>query len=205
MFVTEGTKTEPHYLQGLIDELAQLLGSGVKKQLTICPEGSSTLSLLEQAEHHVQCASDTYQHVWVLYDLDDFPSDSFDNTVERCRALTERNTEQGYGPAYHAIWSNQCFELWPLLHFELLQSDIDRTAYWDKLSQQLQERKLCDAYRKNDVCMYSLLRPYLKTAIRNAKWLERQHRGQPPSAAGPCTMVYHLFDDEVFGQYIKCR
>ena len=34
------------------------------------------------------------------------------------------------GVWYHAIWSNQCIEVWFLLHFSYFQSDIHRKEYW---------------------------------------------------------------------------
>lgn len=203
LFVTEGTKTEPNYLYGLIDELARQLGSGVKNQLTVVPDGRNTLFLLEQAEQFLQNTTDLYQHVWVLYDLDDFPLDRFDNTVHRCEALTKRSCELGYGPKFHAIWSNQCFELWFLLHFCPLDADISRKAYSEKLSEELREKGLCEKYEKRDPSLFSYLRPYLPDALRNAQRLADTCKGLAPSQSAPCTAAPLLYSKWAFGPYIK--
>ena len=203
LFITEGTKTEPHYLYGLIDELVQQLGSDVKKHLIVEPQGTNTLFLLDQAEQLLQNTSDLYQHVWILYDLDDFPLDRFDNTVHRCEALSKRNRKLGYGPEFHAIWSNQCFELWLLLHFCPLDADISRKAYSQKLSEQLKARGLCEEYEKRDPALFSYLRPYLSNALRNAKLRADACKGLSPSQSAPCTAVPLLFSSRAFGAYIK--
>ena len=52
-----------------------------------------------------------YKHVWIVYDTDDFPADRINKTNESCINLSTEETQ------YHAIWSNQCIELWFLLHF----------------------------------------------------------------------------------------
>lgn len=202
MFVTEGTKTEPSYLYGLIAELVETLGNEVNNQITVYPEGTNTLFLMEKAEQHLQNEADSYQHVWIIFDLDDFPRDRFDNVQFRCQTLNDRNRKNGYGPTYHAIWSNQCFELWVLLHFSAMDSAILRTDYYDKITGYLKAEGLCEKYEKKDKNLFFYLRPKLKTAIRNAKKLEKKFKVSPPSASDPCTMVHHLFDEDAFGQYI---
>ena len=202
MFVTEGTKTEPSYINGLIAELAEKLGNEVKNQITIYPEGTNTLFLLEKAERYLQNEADAYQHVWIMFDLDDFPRDRFDNVQFRCQALNDRNRENGHGPMYHAIWSNQCFELWVLLHFVALDSAIERSDYYDKISNHLKAQGLCEKYEKEDENIFSYLRPKLKKAIKNAQRLEEKFKDEPPSKSDPCTKVHHLFDEDAFGQYI---
>lgn len=202
MFVTEGTKTELSYLYGLIAELAEKFGDEVRHQITVYPEGTNTLFLMKRAEDHLQSEADSYQHVWIMFDLDDFPRDRFDNVQFRCQALNDRNQKDGCGPTYHAIWSNQCFELWVLLHFSAMDSAILRDAYCDKITDCLKDQRLCDKYEKTDENLFSYLRPKLRVAIRNAKKLEKKFKNSPPSKSDPCTMVYHLFDEDAFGQYI---
>ena len=71
---------------------------------------------------------------------------------------------------YHAIWSNQCIEVWFLLHFSYFQSDIHRKEYWPKLSEIMTLYGL-GPYSKGREDMYHILEPYMDTAIRNAKKL----------------------------------
>lgn len=99
-----------------------------KIQLDICGEGNNTLSLFEKAKRRVSENPNVYKHVWVIYDTDDFPADHINRTAELCEMNTTADTQ------YHAVWSNQCIELWFLLHFSFFHSDIHRKEYWPKLS-----------------------------------------------------------------------
>lgn len=47
-----------------------------------------------------------YKHVWIVYDTDDFPAKRINKTNELCINMSTEETQ------YHAIWSNQCIELW---------------------------------------------------------------------------------------------
>jgi len=112
---------------------------------------------------------------WIVYDTDDFPADHINRTAELCKK-TEEDTTQ-----FHAIWSNQCIELWFLLHFGFYHSDIHRSEYWPKLTEWLSYIGKGE-YKKNRADMYSVLRPYLNDAIENAKKLEKLNEGKTPSA-----------------------
>ena len=190
LFVTEGTKTEPNYLYGMIDRICQLYGEPCRRQFQVYGEGANTLGLLERAENHLRSASDGFQHVWLLYDLDDFPPDRFDNTVTRCQALNERNRLQEKDTVFHPIWSNQCVELWFLLHFDYLQAGIPREAYRQRLSELLGR-----PYEKNDPELFSLLLPRLRQAVSNAKMLwDSFPADTPPSQRAPCTAFFQLIE-----------
>lgn len=91
------------------------------------------------------------------------------------------------------MWSNQCVELWFLLHFSFMQSDIHRTEYWSKLTEHL---KQIDAgeYEKNRKDMYQILRPYMECAIANAKRLNALNEGKLPSKSAPGTKIYELIE-----------
>lgn len=196
LFVTEGTKTEPNYLKGLVDVICQNYGEAARRQFKIKPEGDNTLYLLKRAEKCLQNEGDDYQHVWIIYDKDDFPPDDFDNTVKRCEALSKR-FKAGEGPQYHAIWSNQCIELWFLLHFNYLDTDIDRDQYSEKLSD-----KLGRHYEKNDEEISDALLPRTGRAIRNAKRLMKKYAPEtPPSQRAPGTNFYELV--EYLKDYLK--
>lgn len=69
---------------------------------------------------------------------------------------------------YHAIWSNQCIELWFLLHLSYMQSDLHRTSYWPKLTEILTALGYGE-YEKNRTDMYQILFPFMDAAIANAE------------------------------------
>lgn len=192
LFVTEGTKTEPYYLEGLVDTICRRYGKdegAARRQFNIIGEGDNTLYLLKRAEKRLQNEGDRYQHVWIIYDMDDFPACNFDNTVKRCEALSERSKADG-GPQYHAIWSNQCVELWFLLHFNYLDTNVNRDQYSVKLSS-----KLGRHYDKKDEKIFDTLLPRMDRAIQRAKRLiEEYPPGTPPSQMAPGTNFYELVE-----------
>lgn len=194
LFVTEGTKTEPNYLNGMVDAICRNYGEAARRQFKIIGGGDNTLNLLKKAEKHQRNEGDGYQHVWIIYDQDDFPACNFDNTWDRCEALNEQF--EG-GIRYHAIWSNECVELWFLLHFDYLDTAIGRDQYRDILSERLGRR-----YDKTDETLFDALLPRMRCAVKNAKLLmSRYPEGTPPSQCVPGTNFYELV--EYLEAYLK--
>lgn len=190
LFVSEGTKTEPNYLYGMIDRVCQCVGENARQQLCVIGDGSCTLNLLKRAEEYQKNDSDGFQHVWIIYDKDDFPADAFDNTVNRCVALNKRYAEENRDLQFHAIWSNQCIELWFPLHYVYLQSDISREEYREKLSEHIERR-----YEKNDDHIYQTLSSHLDDAIKHSKNLMGSFPSDlPPSQKAPCTNFFELIE-----------
>lgn len=185
LIVTEGTKTEPQYFRAIQRIINQRYRERI--QLDIAGEGDHTLSLFEKAKRRANKNPNVYKHVWVVYDTDDFPAEHVNRTAELCEQTSTEETQ------YHAIWSNQCIELWFLLHFGYFQSDIHRGEYWPKLSGYLNSYGYGD-YAKGREDMYTLLKPLMGDAIRNAKKLAKRNGELPPSSAAPGTRVYELIE-----------
>ena len=185
LIVAEGKNTEPAYF-GAIQEIVNRQYPQ-KVQLNVSGEGKNTISLFEQAKMLAQDSSNIYRHVWVVYDTDDFSVDHIDRVLRLCQ---ENSTEE---TQFHDIWSNQCIELWFLLHFSFMHSDLHRREYWPKLSEYM--KKLgAGEYEKNRKDMYQILRPYMERAIENAKKLDALNEGKTASQAAPGTKVYELIE-----------
>lgn len=185
LIVTEGTDTEPAYFGAIRDSINDQYRGRI--QLDIYGEGDNTLSLLEKARRRATESPNVYKHVWLIYDTDDFPAEHIDKTAALCEKISTEETK------YHAIWSNQCIELWFLLHFSYMHSDLHRTEYWPKLSQHLKGINAGEYYKnRND--MYAVLYPYMDVAISNAKRLEEENYGKLPSKSAPGTRVYVLVE-----------
>ena len=185
LIVTEGTDTEPAYF-GAIKEIINKRYPE-KIHLDVSGEGDNTISLFGRAKLLAGNNSNVYKHVWIVYDIDDFPADHIDRVLQLC---VENSTEE---TTIHAIWSNQCIELWFLLHFSFMQSDIHRTEYWPKLTEHLKQIGAGE-YMKNRKDMYQILYPYMNYAIGNAKRLNALNEGKLPSKAAPGTKVYELIE-----------
>ena len=64
-----------------------------------------------------------FDEIWVVFDLDDFKEDDFDNAIYMANGMNR----------CHAAWSNECFEYWYLLHFDKYVSAMKRKTIFDKL------------------------------------------------------------------------
>lgn len=185
LIVSEGTETEPAYFEAIRDIINSRYRE--KIQLDISGEGDNTVNLFQKAKQRAADSPNGYRHVWVVYDIDDFPVEHVDRVVGLCRENSTEETE------YHAVWSNQCIELWYLLHFSFMQSDLHRMEYWPKLTEWLVGIGAGE-YKKGRKDMYQILRPFMDAAIANAKRLDTMNAGKPPSKAAPGTKVYELVE-----------
>lgn len=191
LIVSEGTDTEPYYFNRLSDIINERFRDHI--QLEIYGEGDNTVNLFKKAKEIVDNGGKTFKHVWLVYDKDDFPKDHFNRTAKLCESNSTEET------IYHALWSNQCIELWFLLHFSYMQSDLHRTEYFPKLTECL-DKLGKGKYEKNREDMFNILRPYIKAAIRNAKKLDVLNAGKSPADSAPGTKVYEII--EMLGPYL---
>lgn len=178
LIVCEGTKTEPNYFEAF---------SLYNLEVKIVGRGSNTIDLVEYAVRE----KETYDSVWCVFDKDDFPDVNFN----RACGLAEKH---GIELAY----SVESFELWFLLHFEYLNSGIDRRQYIQKLDQLFQQH-FGKGYEKSSEEVYELL--YIdrqQTAITNAKRLADLYgESTLPASRYPVTYVYRLV--EKLNQFLK--
>ena len=185
LIASEGTETEPQYFGAI----QQIINAKYRDRIRLRVEGigDNTVNLLTKVHQSVQNNGIVFKHIWIVYDTDDFPAENIDKVVQLCEDYSTQET------TYHAVWSNQCVELWYLLHFAYMDTDIHRTLYWLKLSDWLQNIG-AGAYEKNRPDMYEVLRPYMDNALANAKRLDKRNEGRKPSEAAPGTKVYELVE-----------
>lgn len=184
LIVTEGSKTEPLYFEAIRKKVNDRY-HGQWVTIEIFGTGDHTVGLLERAIAKAEASASGFSHVWVVYDKDSFPAEEFNEVATRCDSL-----DIG-GACFHAIWSNECFELWYALHFEYLQTPLPRDDYSSKLSGYLGALGKGE-YAKNREDMFDILEPYLASAKRNAVRLERLNEGKTPAGSAPGTKVHRL-------------
>jgi RloB-like protein len=177
----EGENTEPIYFKSFpvtTETKVEAIGFGMSKTALV----EKVLKLIEGKEQ------DQDQQIWVVFDRDvtydnvQQDNQDFDNAI---KLANKKNIKCAY--------SNDCFELWFVLHDEYLTSAMHRTQLYDKLSQKLQ----CNYETKGKKEDYSksLYQKYLskqKIAIQNAKRLYELHTGKKHHEQNPCTTVYEL-------------
>ncbi|MFA6413057.1 MAG: RloB family protein [Syntrophales bacterium] len=181
LIVCEGKKTEPNYFRNFPVNIDLV-------NLDVEGTGANTTSLVQYAIDLKKDAMDrgkTYNQTWCVFDRDSFPAGNFNNAFK----LAKNN--------YIKIaYSNQCFELWYLLHYNFYDASIDRKAYARKLTILMGKK-----YKKNDKYMYYFLIEKQKIAISNAKKLRARYVICNPEKDDPCTTIYLLV--EALNEYIN--
>jgi hypothetical protein len=160
----------------------------LSEHVKIIGTGRSTTSLFDYA---VSNTVSGIREVWLVYDHDDFPAEQFNDVPVKAKSQSKNSDVR-----YRAAWSNECFELWLLLHFIPLESNISRDDYMEKLNTYL------PGYHKSATDTFDRLRARMKTGIKNAKTLESRYdtNTTTPSKMAPCTQVYRLVEELM--QYI---
>lgn len=140
LVVSEGKETEPRYFEGV----RAALGAANERKVAIVVKGTGkhTLDLLDFAVEHCRYAPETFDHVWLVYDKDDFPASDFDAMERKCDELSDGSR------TFRALWSNPCFELWPLLHFRYTSAPMSAAECQRALAQAM-SKDLGIEYRKN--------------------------------------------------------
>ena len=110
LIASEGTETEPQYFGAI----QRIINSKYRDRIQLKVEGigDNTVNLLMKARQYVQNNGVVFKHVWIVYDTDDFPAENIDMVAQLCQEYNAQGET-----IYHAVWSNQCVELWYLLHF----------------------------------------------------------------------------------------
>ena len=142
--------------------------------------GRNTDSLMEDALTRIQAAKKAglgYSKVWVVFDKDSFPWRNFNRALDLARKHKE----------IFPCWSNECFELWYLLHFNYRDTPIGRGELKKEVSKKL-ERK----YDKADASVFDELLPKMPTALRNAGKLELENSKAGSPTQNPSTQVHLL-------------
>ena len=137
----------------------------------------NTLSLVRRTIE-IRNEKGPFEQVWCVFDLDSFPKQHFDEAIQLAKKESIK-----------VAYSNEAFELWYILHFDYLQSQISRSQYIKIL-----EERLGKKYRKNDLAIYDDILHLQETAILNAKRLLEEHHSSyiNHSEKKPSTTVYEL-------------
>lgn len=188
----EGEQTEPKYFDGfkrLIED------NPIYKDMVLIkiePCAVETMRVIGKAEAYVAQHNLKKGQIWCVYDKDSFPSSDFNAVEERASVLNQRNGEL----QYHSAWSNECIEIWFLLHFANYVSNNDRREYIRFLDDKFKETNL-ERYKKNMPNIFDILLHYgnPKLACRYAKRIISEGRGRSNAIIAPGTKVYELVEE----------
>ena len=177
-----GKKTEPIYFEHLRD----LLPEHLVETIEVMGQGANTLAVVKTAIQKRDARLENpllppYTEVWAVFDKDDFPAKNFDNAVAKAKA-------SGIEPGI----TNECFELWYLLHFRFLDTAIKREQYFETLSDILKFKYGKDENSSKKIVEQLFEKGKIRRAIKWAEKLETQHAGKTPSDSCPYTRVHIL-------------
>lgn len=176
LIICEGVNTEPDYFNAF-----RLTSASVKA----LGKGLNTIKLVQEAvivRNEERRKGHNFDQYWVVFDKDDFSNHDFNEAIR----LAESN---GFQVAY----SNQAFEYWFLLHFNIYRGYIHRNDYEQMLSQQMKVK-----YSKKDnftTKIYGMLLPYQPEAISRARKILAEFGSTPPSQAVSSTTVFRLVEE----------
>jgi len=179
LIVSEGEKTEPNYFKDLARQLPEKLVKVETEGVGMDPQNVVEAAIQFREERKGNKPLPEFDEVWAVFDKDDFPDKNFNAAIEKGQ---QKNIETAY--------SNEAFELWYVLHFQYLDTAINRQQYIQILKKQL------GTYEKNDPLMYTKLQQNEKSDEALAmKWADdlydKLDTGNPAKDK-PITKVYQL-------------
>ena len=185
LIVCEGEKTEPNYFRAFTERRSEV------KEIKVAGCGCSTCQLIIEAkklrEKLERERMVPFDRVWLVFDKDEFKDFN--------KAIADAKKE-----GMNCAWSNQAFELWYVLHFQYLDTGVDRKQYIEMIEDKVRKASKSKTfkYEKNDVGFYQILQEHGDEdfAFKNADKLRNRHKGKSNYAAhNPRTEVDLLVDE----------
>jgi hypothetical protein len=188
----EGEQTEPLYFEAL--RVAYQL-DGVKVRTA---KKSDALGVVEAAIDYFkrnQPRSEAWDEIWCIFDRDNISVERFNKAF---KAVEQFNYEQSQAsrkkkakpkPVMRIAYSNPCFELWYLLHFQYHNTQTSCEDCCSKLA-----REIGGQYRKNADDMFDRLAGRQADARKHAAQLLEQHGVLANEHANPSTTVHLLVE-----------
>jgi len=143
LIVCEGTKTEPNYLQGLLEYFYEKGGKDLSSFVDIRGLGRGTESLVRSAESFFEVIETEYGRMRVPYgnvaavfDRDAFGKGSFNHAIKLADLQRKKYPDMD---RHIAAWSNESFELWIYLHFHYTDSAVNRRDLNTRLTELFRE------------------------------------------------------------------
>lgn len=179
----EGENTEPEYFKSFpvrTDTRVEAIGLGM----------SRTALVKKVIEFIAKFEKDEDRQIWVVFDRDvRYENQGQDNQDFNNAIYFAKKSK------INCAYSNDCFELWFLLHDEYLETEMHRTQIFDKLSGKLGFNYEKDGKGKDFAkSLYHTFLDKMPYAIRNAQKLHSSHSDKEYHLQNPCTTVYQLVE-----------
>lgn len=187
LIVTEGSKTEPLYLEE-IRATYQLHSANVEVQPGRL--GTAPIQVVRYAQQLFEDGDlrrgirpRSFDQVYVVFDRDDHKS--YFDALNLADSLDGKlHNDERQQVRFKSIASIPCFELWLLLHFEEIRAPIHRNEVMDRLQIHVPD------YEKGKGDVFSITRNRLPDATERAASLARQANAYTDPA--PYTALHDL-------------
>lgn len=183
LIVCEGAKTEPNYLQEIVDCL-ELNTANIEVDGSC---GSSPATVVEYSQERYKekkRQGDEYDNVFCVFDKD--THNTYTSALAQIDKLKPANT-------FKAINSVPCFEYWLLLHFVFTTQPFSSTGEKSACARVIDElRKYISAYAKGNQGVFKELMPQTAQAIAWSKNALQQARNS--GTDNPTTLMHELVE-----------
>lgn len=119
--------------------------------------------------------------IWCVFDVDDFLKQDKETFTKALKKAKENHI--------NIAWSNPCFELWPMLHFELIETAIDAESCQKKLK--VFFKGIGIDYKKNCEGLFDKLFNKQTSAITRAKKISKENDPK----INPSTTVFRVVEE----------
>ncbi len=179
----EDSLSAPLYFCAIFDDLRKNHAIAASSLIVAKHQHTDPCGVLQDLLDHPNYQD--FDHPWIVIDRDEERTNSGGHTLDNFNQAIAGAKSKKIKVAY----SNPCFEIWYLLHFEYRNTAIDR----DKLVKQLGHDY---HYKKNELLI--LTQEQKNTAIKNAQRLMESWKGiqvtTKPATDNPSTTVHNLVE-----------
>lgn len=213
LFYSEGTKTEPYYVDSIkkcinpiySESRGEMVLENCNLKSTLCTKNLVKYAFDDSLRRYK--IGEQVNHVWIFFDKDDFSMSDYKAAISMIvkKNNSKKINTEGFhydektNITYHALYSNEAFELFLLLYFNRVDNEMSRFDYEDKLNNFVKSKGIISDfdYKKNIENIHQVLTNAggsLELAIKNAKSLKKKN-----GISNPSTNVYEFA--EYFSQY----
>jgi len=179
--ISQGQVTEPEYFK-YFQRNKRIVSLDIKVNHE---NESDALKFVKKSILRYNDYFSNYDECWLIFDKDETPDNSFNEAIK----FAEKKK-------WHVAYSNQAFEFWFILHFELYKGQLHRSNYKNRLTSHIGFQ-----YLKNDknslqkLC--ELLESKLDDAIKNAETVFHSFIDQNNPAQNESSTTVHFLVKEI--------
>lgn len=202
VFYSEGIKTEPLYVESIKKEIDPIYLRYPSKFSIVHGNPRDSRNTIGLVNFAIKDAKERkrngeqIEHVWIFFDKDNFNNSDYNEAINRVERINDSQKEDGLlestfkfnketGICFHALYSNEAFELFYLLYFNLINNQMSRVDYQKKLNSFVKSKTGMDfEYQKNLEGMHQKLLKAggsLEQAIKRSEKLEKANNSKNPS------------------------